>query len=362
MNTKNQIIGQELEYVEEIINEVFTQNNNTSIGEEKCMDLENYINQEVEKCSEVVEIVEESSKIEEKEESLVENNALIKKEEESQILRPFYFNKFPGSLHLVVETLYKVSKTRLNDDFIKIRVEWNGGFWESTECSVAKEMNPSFHMRIPLENLKKIFTLNIFIVESGSSKKVAVSAIEFDEKMINSIHNRLGEIKKIFKKITGFLGFLNNGLPVAHGCRVYCAYISKDELPTINSPNPYSLLSLSKWLVARKYAYDLMFSGFLNVKGDINDTTRFLWKLRYVKWFGYTLYIFNDKTKKIVSSVNITDALVNTTNLHKGCLSFDMRTHVLELHTDSKHNIKNIRDVLNVLFPSNNSPLKSSKF
>ena len=361
MEAEQNILKREIEYVEEVINEVFVQENkDIDIGEEKCLDLDKYTVTSIETQNEQ-EICDKTENLINSENKIAENDKITTKTSDPQHLRPFYFNKFPGTIHLVVEELSKVHIKLFNDDFIKIRIEVGSKIIESSEYSVEKVINPSFYVKIPIEGFENNLRVKIFILEPSSNRKIAQTEIEFDEKMINSIHNRLGEAKKAFKKIKGFFDFFSSNVSPVGLCKVYCGYLSKDEVLTINSPVPYSLLTLSKWLVARKYAYDLLFSGFLNIKGDLNDSTKYLWKLRYIKWFGYTLYIFNDKTKKIVSSINITDALIDLSNLHKGIIVFDLKTHVIEIHTDSKENKKKLRNVLQVLFPSNIS-LKSNKF
>ncbi|OQS55827.1 hypothetical protein EHP00_369 [Ecytonucleospora hepatopenaei] len=373
MNVKQNDPLHELEKIEDIISDVLNQNSKqTNITNEKCTDLNEFIEREVETSS--AQIIDETEKhiLKTTEETITNKTENIFKpslgdqdekiNEPEKILRPFFINKFPGEMHLVVENLNKVFPSRINDSFIRLRIEYFGTSMESTEFAVAKNMNPSFYIKVPLEEVNKNFKILIFVIESKNNKKIACATIEFDKQMINSMHNRLVEIKKKFTKVQSFFNFFASDLPAASTCSVYAAYLSKDELPTINAPSPYSLLTLSKWLVARKYAYDLLFSGFLNIKGDLCDSTKFLWKLRYVKWFGYTLYVFNDKTKKVVSSINITDAIINITNLHKGLVVFDMKTHVLELHTDSKENIKKLRIVLNVLFPSSSVTVKTNKY
>lgn len=271
-------------------------------------------------------------------------------------LRPFHFNKFPGQLHLIVKSINCASKKRIKDDFIRLVVEVNKVMYESTEYNVIKMIRSDFYIKIPISSMKNKLKIKIFILTSKVPKRIAVSEFILDEKTITGIHNRLGETTRIFKKCNQslflFHSLFADDVPAAASCTLYCAYISKDELFTIQSPEPYSLLTLSKWIVNRRYAYDLLFSGYINVKGDLADKTRFLWKQRYSKWYGYTIYLFNDKTKNPVSTINITDAQIGITNINKGTIRFTLKTHKVDIHTDSKENIKNITSVLMILFPS----------
>lgn len=271
-------------------------------------------------------------------------------------LRPFHFNKFPGQLHLIVKSINSASKKRIKDDFIRLIIEANKTIYESTEYNVIKTIRSDFYVKIPISSMKNKLKIKIFILASKVSKKIAVSEFILDEKTITGIHNRLGETTRTFKKYDQnlflFHSLFGDNVPAAASCTLYCAYISKDELFTIQAPEPYSLLTLSKWIVNRRYAYDLLFSGYINVKGDLADKTRFLWKQRYAKWYGYTIYLFNGKTKKPVSTINITDAQIGITNINKGTVRFTLKTHKVDIHTDSKENIKNITSVLMILFPN----------
>ncbi|KAL6121189.1 hypothetical protein NUSPORA_01937 [Nucleospora cyclopteri] len=281
-----------------------------------------------------------------------------KSQETSNILRPFHFNKFPGHLHLVIDEINSVNLKLLKTSFIGISVQFADTELFSVEYSANKDIKTSFYLSLPVigvENLIKI-KINLLSVKKTKKQKIAQSEVILNREMINKLHNRLIETKKHFKSYSDSfikkLNILGSGTAPAKSATIFCAYLSTDEIPTINSPAPYNLYSLSKWLVVRKYAYDLLFSGFLSVKGDTEDPTGYLWKRRYIKWFGYTLYIFNEKTKKMVGSVNIADSVAHIENFSKGTVAFETKVFFLELHGDSKEKIRGMKTALNILFPS----------
>ncbi|ORD93635.1 hypothetical protein ECANGB1_1838 [Enterospora canceri] len=332
----------QLEYVKEVVSQKNDQNEIISTQENRIeKDVEEIMNSESMTTTELTKSTTEQ---------IVHKQKTHQKPPEH--LRPFYFNKFPGQIHLVIEEIRKINVNKFGDEFFILRVEYPDGYVESPEYSVEKTVTTGFHLKIPIAENSKT-KIRVLVLQSKKRKQVATSEIIIDNSLIKSVHNRLAEMKRIFRKVGGFFDiFSNDTRPVANECRIFISYLAVDEIPTINSIAPHSLLTLSKWLVARKYAYDLLFSGFVNVKGDINDTTKFLWKHRYIKWYGYTLYIFNDKTKKLVSTINVTDAAVNTSGIKKGNVVFYMKREKLEIHSDSKENLKNIKSVTGVLFPA----------
>ncbi|ORD95494.1 hypothetical protein HERIO_2458 [Hepatospora eriocheir] len=132
---------------------------------------------------------------------------------------------------------------------------------------------------------------------------------------------------------------------------IFCSYLSNEEVPTINVPNPNNLFSLGKWLKARKYAYSKLFSGHLNVKGDLNDYDIIKWKKSYVRIFGYTIYLFNYKSKKSTGIININEAKPTISETNTISLNLVNYERILELHTDSKEDFQKLKTAIEILFP-----------
>lgn len=87
------------------------------------------------------------------------------------------------------------------------------------------------------------------------------------------------------------------------------------------------------------------------IRGSTEGVNNVFWTRRYVKWYGYSIYVLNEDSKEMIGSINIADAQPGCEQLNKGILSFKTSISNVEIHCDSMEKLKGISTALSILFP-----------
>lgn len=166
------------------------------------------------------------------------------------------------------------------------------------------------------------------------------------------MHNRLEEVKAVWRpyRSGGLQGFVSNLFfaPKDNNAllRAYCSFTSDEEVPPAYFAD--SLPDLCKWVIVRKYAFHCLFEGVLNIKGENHI---YIWKRRYVKWYGYTLYVFDIHTNKMVGQIFLGDATPSLDLVKNRILKFIIGNEEIKVHCDTPESLLKCMEAAYIIFP-----------
>ncbi|KAI4292578.1 hypothetical protein PAPHI01_1852, partial [Pancytospora philotis] len=194
---------------------------------------------------------------------------------------------------------------------------------------------------------------------AGSSAPVA--ECNFEMESVDALQNKLFEMSGkwapirplgIFKNVQRL--FYEPNAPTG-SINIYASYIADDELHTINAPAPDTFAQLYKWLTIRQHVNNLLFAGYLTVRyaaasAGLEGASQYEKKM-YVKWYGFTIHLYDAFVKKFVSSIDIASAEVSLEFLSQGVVLFKLREGVVQLYCDTTEKLSGCMEALNTLFP-----------
>ena len=250
-------------------------------------------------------------------------------------------SKYPGVLHLSLESIEKMKRDASST--ITFEIFHNNEAITSLHFNVDDFIKINQLIQIPL--LSEFGSpVNLKVVISKHSNKTVEKAfegkIEFSAEKIKSVQSRLEELKvdlqpyssSIYDKIKSklFPSTENNGILL----RMYCAYIA-DSL--VYSQSFGSLASLWKWIIFRKYSGIGMFKGIVNILGENRE---FIWRRRYIKWYGHTIYTFDLHTNELVGQIVLITAIPSLEYIKKGVIKFKIENREVKIHCDTPASLR----------------------
>lgn len=347
-----------------------------------------------------------------------------------------------GSIIIGVSFRIEVSSKSINSDSSNFKVFQTQVYPETKNIKISHylkipvESNFPLEMKIILQQHRRNSLLGTKVTKKGEFIFKIQSVEQFQNRLVE-LTGQLAPYRSssALKNLQSF--FFSPETPSGN-LKAFCSYISNDEIPTINSPQPASLFTLSRWLLIRKHAHSLMFAGYVTLKSfsysgrqsnkiEIqpdkptilpvknrsnriielhsdqisslsNETVKsdhmsflsdkrlhsdqissnieipshslnkesekqaflnisfsdpmpkehVIWARRYIKWYGYTIYILDDNMEEI-DSINISDA--QPSKLTQGIILFKMPNSEIEIHCDTIEKIRECSAALSVLFP-----------
>ncbi|TBU18034.1 hypothetical protein CWI42_091200 [Ordospora colligata] len=298
-------------------------------------------------------------------------NGLAVKDESVKLPSKMIINRYPGHLFIHIDQVERFMSTRGDIEEVSIRMECKAITHETKKHKPWTSIGVNEMIKIPIEKMDGEGLLVRFVLllhrkVSGMFSKAEVvksceSTLVVDVERIHSVHNNLLESmllwdnytsKNVFKNIQGFF---TNGTPDAWGLRLFLSFVSDDELHLIPATPPCDLRSLSKWLVVKKFSYNMWFKGFVNLRGDVGDVCTNLWKRRYVKCYGYMIFVFNEHSRSLVGTVNLVDAGFDpgaSSGIYlENFLSISVGQGNVEFHFDCKEKYELCRSALCAMLP-----------
>lgn len=260
--------------------------------------------------------------------------------------------KFPGFLHLAFDSLERLN---INSDcMISMEVKIGNFILASPRFNNSNFIKTSQYIKVPLLNkLQGTIRAQILVIKHKNSYSEIIfrSNIDFTNEDLEQIHNRLLENRTILERKSSIMSGLislfrtkKEDLPI---CRYYCSFISNSEFDTPNNA-PSSLETLCKWIIFRKVAFELLFEGTVNIK---NENEEFQWRRRYIKWFGYGIYVFDIHTNVLISVVDIQDSEPSLELISKDTLIFNIRGSSFEIEFETTEEFKKCAEATYKLFP-----------
>lgn len=280
-------------------------------------------------------------------------------------------NRYPGHLFIHIDQIERFVASRDDVEAVSVRVESKVFSYETKKYRPGPTIGINETLRIPIERMESLgfgmrLVLQLHRRTTGmfSRQEVAKTCeirMEIDSSRIQSIHNSLVEhvqrwdhysSRNIFKNLRNLF---TNGATDAWSLKTYMSFISDDELQLIPAPLPHDLRSLSKWLVVKKFSYNMWFKGFVNVRGDLGNVCTKLWKRRYVKCYGYIIFVFNEHSRSLVGTINLVDGSFDPDVQNKvyseNFLRMGVGVHSVELHFDTREKYRACRSMLGSMLP-----------
>ncbi|ELA42075.1 uncharacterized protein VICG_00924 [Vittaforma corneae ATCC 50505] len=262
------------------------------------------------------------------------------------------FDKYPGFIYIAIDSLEKLNVGL--DSMVSLQMD-SGSISISTQRYYSNSfIKVSQYIKIPVLNqLYNKIKMKILVIEHSKSgrREIFQGSIDFSSKNLEDIHNTLVENRlELDKKaspvdaIRRLIGRKRDDRPI---CKYYCSFISSSEIDLAKNA-PDSLISLSKWIVFRKYAFEQLFQGFLNVK---NPEDNFTWNKRYVRWFGYAIYLFDVHTGNLVHVVDLSDSEPSLEMIQRNIILFRINGRPFEIECDSIESLKECTEATYRLFP-----------
>ncbi|KAM0679674.1 hypothetical protein GINT2_002082 [Glugoides intestinalis] len=261
-------------------------------------------------------------------------------------------NKFPGFLHLAFDSLEKLSLA--SGSTISLNVIAGSIKIVSEQYKLNSFIKLRHYVKIPVLNrLHDRMKISVFVKEKiGVNERIAFdTSFVVNNEDLNKFHNKLVDRKlelnkrgSIFSSIKDMFHSGNNEEPI---CRFYCSFISNSEFKEAsNTPN--TLISLGKWIMFRKYAFQLLFEGYVNIKCEKDS---FCWERRFIKWFGFVIYIFDIHTHELVQVVDLFDSEPSLEALERSMLIFNIEKKPFEIKFECYNSFKECTEATYNLFP-----------
>lgn len=265
--------------------------------------------------------------------------------------RKIFIQKFPGKLFIALDSIEKLNLEPNSHIFLKVllndKIILTNQFTESSFIKINQ------FITVPLSSIKKSnFEIKIFlnVFCEGKNDLKFETVLKFNQNMIEKLHNKLEEIKSnwslisnnSFKSIFNKMLFRSNKTEAL--LRSYCSFLSDQEL----TKSPENLLDLCKWIMIRKYSCVCLFEGILNLKGVNGD---YRWFRRYVKWYGYTIYIFDINTQKYIEQISLLDSIPILESIKKNIFKFHKNLSEVEIHCETQETLLSTMEAICTIFP-----------
>lgn len=263
-------------------------------------------------------------------------------------------SKFPGYLFINIYAIERYFGTDVDVKSIFVRMQTANFTFDTCDLKESSLIKINNLVYLNLTNSNS-FDITFYLIKKINDEiiKKCELTVNINKNFLSRIHNNLIDVKyewtpycskNIFKK---FKKFFSSSLVDAHKLQLFFSFISVEEFKIINVPIPMTLMNLCRWIKIRKYSYSNWFSGFCNIKGTIPNICTHLWKRRYIKLYGYRIYIFNEFTKILVGTYEIFNEKKITENNNK--IIFGHEKAKLELLFDNNDKYQMFRSVLEIL-------------
>ncbi|KAG5860547.1 hypothetical protein KMI_01g01880 [Encephalitozoon hellem] len=294
-----------------------------------------------------------------------EGSNLLVKEEGLMFPSKMIINRYPGHLFIHIDEVERFMTSRKDVESVSIKIESKETLCETKRYPVQPDVGINEMLRVPISRVENGGMPLRFILllhhKSGRVTKSCETVLTVDSSRIRSVHNNLLESRlgwdnyvsrNLFKSIKSFF---TSGAPDAWSLKIYLSFISEDELRLIPAPLPQDLKSLSKWLVVKKFSYNIWFRGFVNIRGDAGKACTNLWKRRYVRCYGYMIFVFNEHSRSLIGTISLVDACFDPSTNNKVYLENFLRISIgqsaVELHFDTKDKYNTCRNALTMMLP-----------
>lgn len=263
-------------------------------------------------------------------------------------------SKFPGYIFINIYAIERYFGTDADVKSIFVRMQIGNFTFDTCDLKEGSLIKINNLVYLNLTNSNS-FDISFYLIKRINVEviKKCELTVHIDHKFLSRIHNNLIDVKyewtpycskNIFKK---FKKFFSTSLVDAHKLHLFFSFISVEEFKIINLPIPMTLMNLCRWLKIRKYSYSNWFSGFCNIKGTIPSICTHLWKRRYIKLYGYRIYIFNEFTKILIGTYEIFNEKKISEKNNK--VIFGHETAKIELLFDNNDKYQMFRSVLEIL-------------
>lgn len=272
-------------------------------------------------------------------------------------------NRYPGYLFIQIDRIERFLAARDDVEGVSVRMETEGFSFETKIHRPWMSIGVGEMVRIPVADEGRLSVRIVLVLHhaaglfSGRQTKTCEIRLEFDAGRMNAIHNNLVEnisrwehytSRNVLKNIRGL--FLNETTD-AWSLRMYLSFVSDDEVRMMPVPAPADLLSLSKWLVIRKFSYRTWFAGFASLRGSCAPCTG-LWKRRYLRCHGYVVFVFNEHSRSLVGTINLVDAWMDAEREHSdNTVGVSVDAGTVEMHFDLRERFEMCRNALAAMLP-----------
>lgn len=263
------------------------------------------------------------------------------------------FEKYPGFIHVAIDSLEKLNLDAETSVSVQISAENVHSLTQKHYPSDFIKLNHYF--RVPVLNQNHTITvlkLKIIGYNGPSRRCLYDSILEITTADIAELHNRLvehrlefSEAQSLVKKIFNFKQIQSKSeMPV---CRCYLSYLSNNEFKDALSI-PENLLSLSKWVIFRKPAFEMLFRGSVAMKYDKNGST---WEKRYIIWLGYLIFVFDSQMKNLLQVTDLSDAEPSLEMIPNRIIIFRIGTYLCHIEFETEDTLKRCTEGTYRLFP-----------
>lgn len=231
--------------------------------------------------------------------------------------KPFQINRFPGIVHIHINHLEHFISSQSSDTF-SLRLEVSGQTYSTPRYVQSRPATIGYHLAIPVT--ESGIEIKVIVIQQRNNKAfksktlmpICEGCIVLSGKELEQCQNKFEQRKSswvrwryqsLFKRFKEF--FL--GRPVSVGALHFTiTYLADDEVLMVNMPPPTNVKELEKWIFVCNEAQNLFFSGYLSISEKNKNPVHC-----YIKWYGYTLFLFSTNHELGLESINIVDAHVS---------------------------------------------------
>lgn len=272
----------------------------------------------------------------------------------TQICSKIVLDKYPGFIHIEIDSIEKLNNN-LNGN-ISLQLKWGNVHINTPKYTSNNFIKTAYYFKIPILNRSfNNITILINLIEhiENEDRSIYEGSINFSNEDIKNIHNQLIEEKVILNPTRGMFGFISSYFSSSNEndpiCKYYCSYISNCEFDMVeNTPN--SIISLSKWIAFRKYAFNRIFQGIVNIKSSEQN---FVWKKQYIKWYGYLIYVFDSIYYDLLYTIDISEASLSLEKIKMKILVFNIENEFVEIEFMNEDVLEKCIALIYILFPVN---------
>lgn len=274
---------------------------------------------------------------------------------ENESTKPIKIRSFPGVLHIQLLALEYFKSPRQTDSF-SLRIEFASRVYNTPHYARGQPVKINFYFSVPVN--EEGVELKITLIRHRISKifgsrtlhPVCKMNLKFNQADLENCRNRLKEEEASWYSwapwsVFEYLKNLWCRKSLSAGLLQFTAtYLANDEVPTVSSAAPTNSKELQRWLMVRHHADKLLYSGYILMRDKNRD-----WLHCYIKWYGYTIYVFLADTYCNIEVINIAGARP-ACNYKENAFKLSGDSGTYDFYCDTTERYYECLDAITILF------------
>jgi len=261
--------------------------------------------------------------------------------------------KYPGFIHVAVDSLERLCLDA--DSMVSLHVVSDNHHSTTPKHYPNDFIKLRHYFKVAILNRhQKMVKLRFEVIEHRGPEARCLFEAEshVSSSDITGIHNKLVEkrVKLLERRplLSRIFKFIGRGQRMESPvCKCYFSYLSSSEFRDLACA-PDSLGSLSKWIIYRRPAFEILFEGVLTVKYDKFSPT---WDKRHVVWIGYLIFVFDLRKKKLIRVIDLSDGEPSLEMIHMNIIIFRIDGKLCGIECNTAEGMRECMEATYKIFP-----------